>query len=120
MLQALQVKTRRAPGVGDSPWATFHSDSVAVSLKPLAFRKGLVPNVRGMGAKAAVYALEQSGLRVRMEGVGHVYYQSILPGSRVSKGAAVVIRLRYLLIITTRSLHRRFPNLNCYETGKTA
>lgn len=94
VLQALQVKTRRAPGVGDSPWATFHSDSVAVSLKPLAFRKGLVPNVRGMGAKDAVYALEQSGLRVRMEGVGHVYYQSILPGSRVSKGAAVVIRLR--------------------------
>ena len=39
----------------------------SVRLKDLDFRKDLVPNVVGMGAKDAVYIMEKVGLRVSME-----------------------------------------------------
>ncbi|TKG92341.1 PASTA domain-containing protein [Puteibacter caeruleilacunae] len=54
---------------------------------------GLVPNVVGMGAKDAVYVLENSGLKVRMRGVGKVVKQSLLPGKRIRKGQTIYINL---------------------------
>lgn len=41
-----------------------------------------VPDVRGMGARDATYVLENIGMDVVMEGVGKVYKQSLLPGSK--------------------------------------
>ena len=65
-----------------------------MKLQPRKRSQETVPNVRGMGAKDAVYALEQLGLRVRLEGVGHVYQQSILPGSRIVRGQTVTLKLK--------------------------
>jgi cell division protein FtsI (penicillin-binding protein 3) len=41
-----------------------------------------VPDVRGMGARDAAYVLENIGMQVVMEGVGKVYKQSLLPGTK--------------------------------------
>ena len=54
----------------------------------------LVPNVVGMGAKDAVFALEKAGLRVVLAGQGEVKTQSLLAGTKISKGQAVVIQLQ--------------------------
>lgn len=56
--------------------------------------EGVVPNVRGMGAKDAVYLMESSGLRVHLSGIGKVYSQSIPAGNRVIKGQTVRLSLR--------------------------
>jgi len=65
----------------------------AVVLETRIFRDGLVPNVKGMGARDAVYVLENLGLKVNISGRGFVREQSILPGTRVTKGRSITIRL---------------------------
>ena len=55
----------------------------------------LVPDVTGMGAKDAVYLMQQCGLKVEVDGVGTVVSQSISVGSVAKKGAVVRLRLRH-------------------------
>jgi cell division protein FtsI (penicillin-binding protein 3) len=55
---------------------------------------GKVPNVRGLGAKDALYLMEQCGLHVQIAGCGKVVTQSIAPGTPVVKGRTVVLTLR--------------------------
>lgn len=63
-------------------------------LKDIPVRKGLVPNVIGMGAKDAVYLLESAGLKVSLSGAGRVSSQSVPPGTAVSrvKGVSLILR----------------------------
>lgn len=51
-----------------------------------------VPNIVGMGLRDALYILENLGLKVKVEGVGKVKQQSILPGTK-TKGQTILIRL---------------------------
>ena len=55
--------------------------------------KNLVPDVKGMGARDAVFMLESRGLKVRIEGRGKVVAQSLGPGRKVGKGDVCSIRL---------------------------
>ncbi|MCL1867653.1 MAG: transpeptidase family protein [Paludibacter sp.] len=74
-------------------WVSAIADSNSIVTKPLSFVENLVPNVCGMGAKDAVYLLESVGLRVRIEGYGKVIAQTILPGTRITRGATVSLKL---------------------------
>ncbi|MFV0539538.1 MAG: penicillin-binding protein [Dysgonomonas sp.] len=56
-------------------------------------KKGSVPDVTGMGARDAIYLLENAGLRVTMVGAGKVRQQSIPGGSTLIKGATIKIEL---------------------------
>jgi cell division protein FtsI (penicillin-binding protein 3) len=47
----------------------------------------------GMTFRDAIYLLEKSGMRVSFDGKGRVAEQSLLPGTRISKGARIYIRL---------------------------
>ena len=47
--------------------------------------KSEVPDVRGMGARDAVYVLESLGLLVELEGEGQVRRQSIKPGANATE-----------------------------------
>ena len=53
----------------------------------------LVPNVKGMGARDAVYLLESLGLKTIISGKGKVKYQSIKPGESLMKYKAIKIEL---------------------------
>ncbi len=55
--------------------------------------RNLIPDVKGMGLKDAVYMLEASGLQVQVLGRGKVQNQSILPGSRIVKGDHIILQL---------------------------
>ena len=49
----------------------------------------VVPNVTGMGAKDAIYLMQERGLNVQVEGYGRVKSQSIVPGTKAIKGEAI-------------------------------
>jgi cell division protein FtsI (penicillin-binding protein 3) len=55
--------------------------------------KDIVPDVKGMTFRDAIYLLEKSGLKVFYEGKGRVVQQSLDPGKRVGKGDRIFIRL---------------------------
>jgi cell division protein FtsI (penicillin-binding protein 3) len=52
-----------------------------------------IPDVRGMGAKDAVYVLKKRGIKVFIHGVGTVKSQSIAPGADVTKGQSIKLTL---------------------------
>lgn len=54
----------------------------------------LIPNVYGMGAKDAVFALESIGLNVQLVGKGKVFRQSIQGGQIAKRGNTIKIELR--------------------------
>ena len=76
-------------------WGSATVDSLAVvDIKSLRPERGVMPDVRRMGLKDALFLLEQCGLRVTVEGSGAVREQSIAPGQPIRGGEAVLIRLR--------------------------
>jgi cell division protein FtsI (penicillin-binding protein 3) len=75
-------------------WMTAHLVDDQVIVKKRDLNSNQVPNVIGMGAKDAVYALEDIGLSVNLVGRGAVFSQSITAGSPVSKGQTITIQLK--------------------------
>ncbi len=76
-----------------SEWVTTQKLDEAVAFSPRTVRPGLVPNVVSMGARDAVYLLENAGLRVRVVGRGSVRSQSVPPGARARKGDQVILEM---------------------------
>ncbi|HPD95533.1 MAG: transpeptidase family protein [Bacteroidales bacterium] len=76
-----------------SEWVRTVRDSSAVSIQPLRVIKGLVPNVRGMNIKDAVYLIEDSGMRVKFNGRGTVRSQSPAAGTKITPGGTVFLEL---------------------------
>jgi cell division protein FtsI (penicillin-binding protein 3) len=56
--------------------------------------KDLVPDVRGMGLRDALFLLENLGLNVSVQGYGKVIYQNIKPGSKFNTGDQIFIELK--------------------------
>jgi cell division protein FtsI (penicillin-binding protein 3) len=56
-------------------------------------RKGVMPNVSGMGLKDALYLLGNAGLKTKVNGSGKVISQSVIAGTKVGKGLGVQIEL---------------------------
>ena len=54
---------------------------------------GVVPDVKGMGLRDAIYLLESSGLQVRVDGIGVVKNQSLPAGTKILKGQLITITL---------------------------
>ncbi|MBD8387315.1 penicillin-binding protein [Dysgonomonas sp. BGC7] len=59
----------------------------------VTIKQGFVPSVIGMGARDAIYLLENAGLKVNLSGAGKVKRQSITAGSKVIKGSTISIEL---------------------------
>ena len=79
---------------GDAKWCKATSGSTSVQLSELNTDEKTVPNVRGMGAKDAVFLLEERGLRVRLNGMGKVVSQNIQPGSTAVRGQTITLNLK--------------------------
>lgn len=75
-------------------WGYTHQSNISVNLIKQGLQKNIVPDVIGMGAKDAVYALEKAGLRVTLSGIGKVESQSIQCGTRTIKGQTIKISLK--------------------------
>ncbi len=77
----------------NSEWAVSVKADSAVRLKTRIIKENVIPNVKGMGIKDAIYVLENLGLKVKIEGRGFVRSQSVLPGTRVTKGREIILKL---------------------------
>jgi cell division protein FtsI (penicillin-binding protein 3) len=53
-----------------------------------------VPDVTGMGAKDAIYAIEQCGMRAAVSGYGKVEAQSVKTGAKAVAGQTVILTLK--------------------------
>ncbi len=79
---------------GKEKWIESFSDEDTLRLKKLELIENLVPNVIGMGLKDALFLLENSGLKVTVQGRGRVVSQSLRPGVRIVRGSNINIELR--------------------------
>jgi len=74
-------------------WSNVFAANYQPVVKTSVVRRQVMPNVKGMGLKDALYLLENMGVKVSVIGRGKVANQSIAPGSTVTKGVAVVLEL---------------------------
>lgn len=54
---------------------------------------GIVPDVKGLSVRDAVYLLESQGLKVWVKGRGVINGQSLAPGTKVEKGKEIILIL---------------------------
>ena len=78
---------------GDSDWAITTKLNGQTVMTSKDFLAKQVPDVTGMGARDAVFLLENKGLRVIVQGKGVVKRQSIKAGSDSVKGKVIVLNL---------------------------
>ena len=74
-------------------WIDTRTTNNQISLIPHKIQESIMPNVIGMGAKDAIYLLENMNLNVKLSGAGKVIEQSVPEGSRLVKGTTVTIIL---------------------------
>ena len=75
-------------------WGTTQRDSTHVEVTALSAEEGVMPSVRGMALKDALYLLESRGLRVHANGKGKVVSQSPRAGTAIREGDPVTVTLR--------------------------
>ena len=90
VLKNLDVNYRRT---ADDDWVATRESGDTISLSGLKILPGLVPDVRGMSLRDAVYLLENKGLRVQVNGRGKVLRQSPEHGARYNEGAVVSLEM---------------------------
>lgn len=74
-------------------WGRALTSARNVELKEGEINMKQVPDVKGMGARDAVYLLEKMGMRVSLHGFGNVRQQSVAPGSKIKKRETITLRL---------------------------
>lgn len=78
---------------GNPIWGKASSYETTVNLSKENTSEHIVPNVQGMGARDAVYLLENRGLKVKLVGRGKVKSQSCAAGKTAVKGTECVLIL---------------------------
>ena len=90
VLKNLDIKYRRT---ADDDWVVTRESGDTVSLSGLKMQPGLVPDVRGMSLRDAVYLLENNGLRVKISGKGKVLRQFPEHGARYNEETIVSLEM---------------------------
>jgi cell division protein FtsI (penicillin-binding protein 3) len=78
---------------GNTDWAEVYSNNYQPVAKDMPVAKVVMPDVRHMTLKDALFALENNGLKVVIKGKGKVIAQDIQPGSPINKNQSVTILL---------------------------
>ncbi|MCX6257004.1 MAG: penicillin-binding protein [Bacteroidia bacterium] len=92
VLKSLSVVTK--PESSGSNWIATNASGRVIEYKKQNIRiDGSVPNVKGMGARDAIYILENAGLEVQVSGRGEVKNQSLPEGTRIRKGDRIKLFL---------------------------
>ncbi|GAA4381876.1 penicillin-binding transpeptidase domain-containing protein [Hymenobacter koreensis] len=79
---------------GAEDWVRADTQGSAVRWKPVADRRGRMPDVTGLTRRDALFLLENRGLHVRTIGMGRVSRQSLPVGMPVQRGAVVMLELQ--------------------------
>ena len=90
VFRELDVRYKRS---ATNDWVKTRESGDTVRLVGVNVSKGLVPDVRGMSLRDAIYLLENAGYRVRYSGRGKVLRQSPEHGARYFEGQIVSLEL---------------------------
>jgi cell division protein FtsI (penicillin-binding protein 3) len=77
----------------DNDWVATREIGDTIKMAPIKIEPGLIPDVRGMTLRDAMYLLENNGLKVRYSGKGKVRRQSPEHGARIYEGSVVYLDL---------------------------
>ncbi len=92
-LSYLDIETNDEDVISD--WVITTRLDSCVKFSNRTITENLMPNVKGMGVKDAVFILENIGISVELQGRGTILKQSIAPGTRISKGDLVVLEMSF-------------------------
>ncbi|MEO1253651.1 MAG: penicillin-binding transpeptidase domain-containing protein [Bacteroidota bacterium] len=77
----------------EAEWVTTDVINNAVYWEENKVNYEVVPDVRGMTLRDAIYILENLGLEVVVNGRGRVATQSLTPGGKISKGSTIKLQM---------------------------
>jgi cell division protein FtsI (penicillin-binding protein 3) len=87
------LKINYADSAGKSKWVYLVNEKFQPTTRKLATVTDIMPVVKGMGLKDALYLLENMKLKVVVNGKGKVKAQSIAAGTKITKGQTVYLEM---------------------------
>ena len=88
-----EVKIGYQDSTEHADWSRMYGGHDRTIINKQNISRKLIPNVKGMGLKDALYLMESMGIRVRTSGKGKVSNQSVSPGMPVQKNQIVTLEL---------------------------
>jgi cell division protein FtsI (penicillin-binding protein 3) len=82
-----------ADSVEQNEWSNVFASNYQPVMKTRSVQQTVMPNVKGMGLRDALYLLENMGLKVTVKGRGKIVTQSLTPGTSIAKGLTVTLEL---------------------------
>jgi cell division protein FtsI (penicillin-binding protein 3) len=91
VFQTLQLPY--ADSMQRQPWVKAYNPQGKTVLKAQPLRPKVMPNVKGMGLKDALFLLENMGVKVQVKGRGRIVSQSVAPGTALDRPIQIVLEL---------------------------
>lgn len=79
--------------VAKEQWGYVYNNNNEPGLKALAVSNQVVPDVKGMGLKDALFLLENMNVKVQVKGKGKIVNQSLAAGVTIGKGQTITLEL---------------------------
>lgn len=92
-LEAIGIRTPKAAASPSPIWGVCEQTASGINLTEQRIESDKMPDILGMGARDAVFALQNLGMKVHLSGAGHVTKQSIAPGTVIKTGTNVTLTL---------------------------
>lgn len=87
------LKMDYVDSAGKSKWVYLVNEKFQPTTRKLATVTDIMPVVKGMGLKDALYLLENMKLKVVVNGKGKVKAQSVAAGTKITKGQTVYLEM---------------------------
>jgi cell division protein FtsI (penicillin-binding protein 3) len=87
------MNVRNLKSIDDTEWVEVKKQNGKSIAEVMQLNEKFVPVVTGMGLRDALYLLESSGMKVKVQGKGLVKKQSVEAGSILQKGQEIIIEL---------------------------
>jgi cell division protein FtsI (penicillin-binding protein 3) len=93
-IQTVMNEFKLPLAANSTDWVKTFADEKQTRTAQIVVTKNVIPDLSGMGAKDAVFILENMGLNVQVQGRGKVISQNIKPGTFAHKGSSCMIYLQ--------------------------
>jgi cell division protein FtsI (penicillin-binding protein 3) len=87
------MKIAAKDSAAQNNWGVVYSSNYQPVMKGFDIKNKMMPNVKGLGLKDALFMLENLGMKVVIKGKGKVISQSVETGKQVVKGMVVYVEL---------------------------
>ncbi len=88
-----EVKVNYTDSTDRSGWSRLYASNEQTVINKQNITRQVIPNVKGMGLKDAIYLMESMDIKVRTSGKGKVISQSVTPGMPIQKNQIVSLEL---------------------------